>query len=101
MFPVAGESWLSNLWSAPELVRTIGISAYLSQHYLWAIHLAGIAALSGNRSAIGIRLKQFSTRSIVIDIGPSRHSSSAIDMTSVPKRSHEPRTQHTAWISDA
>jgi hypothetical protein len=45
MFPAAGKSWLSNLWSAPGLFRTVGISAYLSQHPLWAIHLAGIAAL--------------------------------------------------------
>jgi hypothetical protein len=45
LFPAAGESWLSNLRPATELVRTSGISAYLSQHPLWAIHLAGFAAL--------------------------------------------------------
>jgi hypothetical protein len=45
MFPPAGKSWLSNLWSAPGLSRTLGFSAYLSQHPLWAIYLAGFAAL--------------------------------------------------------
>jgi len=45
MFPAGGQFWLSNLWSAPGLFRTIGISAYLSQHPLWAIVLAGLAAL--------------------------------------------------------
>jgi hypothetical protein len=45
MFPPAGKSWLSNLWSAPGLSRTFGISTYFSQHPLWAIYLAGIAAL--------------------------------------------------------
>jgi hypothetical protein len=45
LVPSAGQSWLSNLWSAPGLVRTVGISAYFSQHPLWAIHMAGLAAL--------------------------------------------------------
>jgi hypothetical protein len=45
VFPAAGQSWLSNLWSAPGLFRAVGISAYLGQHPLWAMHLAGIAAL--------------------------------------------------------
>jgi hypothetical protein len=45
MFPAAGGSWLSNPWSAPGLFRTLGFSAYLSQHPFWAIHLAGLAAL--------------------------------------------------------
>ena len=44
-FPSAGQSWFSNLWSLPGLFRTVGISAYLSQHPLWAMHLAGLAAL--------------------------------------------------------
>jgi hypothetical protein len=45
IFPSAGSSWLSNLWAAPGLFRTVGISAYLGQHPLWAMHLAGLAAL--------------------------------------------------------
>jgi hypothetical protein len=45
LLPSAGESWLSNLRLAPGLSRTVGISAYLSQHPLWAMHLAGLAAL--------------------------------------------------------
>jgi hypothetical protein len=45
MVPPAGKSWLSNLWSAPGLTRTLGISAYLGQHPLWAIYLAGFAGL--------------------------------------------------------
>ena len=45
VFPSAGQSWLSNLRLAPGLSRTVGISAYLSQHPLWAMHLAGLAAL--------------------------------------------------------
>ena len=45
LFPAAGRSWLSNAWSAPGLFRSLGISAYFSQHPLWAIHLAGLAAL--------------------------------------------------------
>lgn len=45
VFPAAGQSWRSNLWPAPGLIRTFGMSAYLGQHPLWAIHLAGFAAL--------------------------------------------------------
>jgi len=45
LFPAAGKSWLSNLWSAPGLVRTLGISAYVSQHPFWAMQLAALAAL--------------------------------------------------------
>jgi hypothetical protein len=45
LFPSAGQSWLSNLWSAPGLFRAVGISAYLCQHPLWAMHLAGLAAV--------------------------------------------------------
>jgi hypothetical protein len=45
MIPPAGKSWLSNLLSAPGLSRTLGFSAYLGQHPLWAIYLAGFAAL--------------------------------------------------------
>jgi hypothetical protein len=45
MFPSTGSSWLSNLWATPGLFRTVGISAYLGQHPLWATHLAGLAAL--------------------------------------------------------
>jgi hypothetical protein len=45
MVPAAGQSWLSNFWPTPGLSRTIGFSAYLDQHPLWAIHLAGLAAL--------------------------------------------------------
>jgi hypothetical protein len=45
LFPADGQSWLSNLWLAPGFFRTLGFSAYLSQHPLWAIYLAGLAAL--------------------------------------------------------
>jgi hypothetical protein len=45
VFPSAGQTWLSNLWSTPGLFRAVGIAAYLGQHPLWAMHLAGLAAL--------------------------------------------------------
>jgi hypothetical protein len=45
LFPSTGNSRLSNLWAAPGLFRTVGISAYLGQHPLWAMHLAGFAAM--------------------------------------------------------
>jgi hypothetical protein len=32
-------------WPAPGLLQTFGMSAYLSQHPLWAIQLAGFAPL--------------------------------------------------------
>lgn len=43
--PAPGQSWLSNVWPAPGLLRAHGLSAYLSQHPPWAILLAGFAAL--------------------------------------------------------
>ena len=45
IFPPADQSWLSNLWPSVDFVRNVGISAYLTQHPLWAELLAGIAAL--------------------------------------------------------
>jgi hypothetical protein len=45
LVPAAGGSWLSNLRPSTGLIRSFGISAYLSQHPLWAIQLAGFAAL--------------------------------------------------------
>jgi hypothetical protein len=45
MLPAPGASWLSNAMSSPGLVRHVGFSAYLSQHPLWAIHLAGLGAV--------------------------------------------------------
>jgi hypothetical protein len=45
LVPATGKSWFSNLWTAPALIRPLGISAYLGQHPLWAIHLAGLATL--------------------------------------------------------
>jgi hypothetical protein len=45
LVPPPGESWLSNLWPAPGLVRSFGITAYLGQHPLWAVGVAGFAAL--------------------------------------------------------
>jgi hypothetical protein len=45
LLPAPGASWLSNALSSPGLVRTVGFSVYFSQHPLWAIHLAALAAL--------------------------------------------------------
>jgi hypothetical protein len=45
VLPAPGASWLSNALTSPGLVRAIGFSAYFSQHPLWAIHLAALAAL--------------------------------------------------------
>jgi hypothetical protein len=45
ILPAPSASWLSNAWSSPGLVRIIGFSIYFSQHPLWAIHLAALAAL--------------------------------------------------------
>lgn len=45
LFPAAGQSWLSNLWSSPRLTSGTGLVGYLSQHPPWAILLAGLATL--------------------------------------------------------
>jgi hypothetical protein len=45
LVPSPGGSWSSNLWPEAGLIRSFGISAYLGQHPVWAIALAGFAAL--------------------------------------------------------
>jgi hypothetical protein len=45
VLPAPAASWLSNSSSSPGLVRIVGFSIYFSQHPLWAIHLAALAAL--------------------------------------------------------
>ena len=45
VFPAAGDPWLSNLWSSGGLIRTVGMSAYLAHHPMWAVLLSEVAAL--------------------------------------------------------
>ena len=45
ILPAPGAFWFSHSLPSPEFVRTFGFSMYFSQHPLWAIHLAAVAAL--------------------------------------------------------